>query len=141
MSELRLSPAQLEAVIAHARSRAPEEACGILAGDDTGAVKRVYAMQNADRSETTYAMDSREQFEVFDEIRSEGLELLAIFHSHPSSEAYPSARDLELAFYPEAYYMIVSLMDEEPACRTFRILDGEVRETGFVLDEEGRQSA
>lgn len=136
MSKLRLSLAQLEAVIAHALSRAPEEACGILAGDDTGAVKRVFAMQNADRSETTYAMDSREQFEVFDEIRSEGLELLAIFHSHPSSEAYPSARDLELAFYPEAYYLIVSLMEIDPVCRAFRIVDGEVKETGFVLNDE-----
>lgn len=136
MSELRLSPAQLEAVIAHARFHAPEEACGILAGDDHGVVKRVFVMQNADRSETTYMMDSREQFEVFDKIRSEGLQLLAIFHSHPQSEAYPSARDLELAFYPEAYYLIVSLMDEEPVCRAFRIMDGEVRETGFVLSEE-----
>lgn len=135
-AELRLSPAQLEAVIAHARSRAPEEACGILAGDDTGAVKRVFTMTNADHSQTTYMMDSREQFEVFDTIRSEGLTMLAIFHSHPESEAWPSARDLELAFYPEAFYMIVSLMDTEPVCRAFRIADGEVTETGFVLEGE-----
>lgn len=132
---LRLSLAQLEAVIEHARRQSPEEACGILAGDaGDGKVRRVFAMENAEHSETIYMMDSREQFRVFDEMNAEGLALVAIFHSHPHSEAYPSARDCELAFYPEALYLIVSLMNAEPDCRVFRIADGEVEEARIEVE-------
>ena len=46
-----------------------------------------------------------------------------------ASEAYPSATDVRLAFWPEAYYVLVSLMDREsPVVRAFRIEDGRVRE-------------
>lgn len=132
---LRLSPAQLDGIIRHSRAHVPEEACGILAGSSDGVVKKVYLMENAEHSRTFYMMDSREQFQVFDEMESLGLELVAIFHSHPDTEAYPSARDCELAFYPESLYMIVSLAASEPACRAFRIEDGDLREAEIILDE------
>ena len=46
-----------------------------------------------------------------------------------ASEAYPSATDVRLAFWPEAYYVLVSLLDREsPAMRAFRIEDGTVSE-------------
>ena len=86
-------------------------------------------MRNADESPTTYRLDAREQLRVFDEIDDEGLELFAIYHSHTHTVAYPSPTDRRQAFYPEAYYLLVSLADRDaPALRGFRILDGEVTE-------------
>jgi proteasome lid subunit RPN8/RPN11 len=131
---LRLSPAQYQSVIDHARDCKPEEACGILAGDSDGRVTRVFLMENAEHSDVFYVMDSAEQFKVFDEIEREGLELVGIFHSHPHSPPLPSAEDMELAFYPEAFYLIVSLMGEEPEARVFRIAEGKVAEVDLVLD-------
>lgn len=135
MSEtLRLTPEQYQSIIDHARACRPEEACGILAGGGGSDVQRVFLMENAEHSDSFYMMDSREQFRVFDAIEKEGLELLAIFHSHPHSPPYPSAQDMELAFYPEALYLIVSLMGREPEGRVFRIVDSRVKEVELNID-------
>ncbi|MHB9112484.1 MAG: M67 family metallopeptidase [Thermoleophilia bacterium] len=133
---LRLSPAQLETVIGHSRACKPEEACGILAGDSEGNVLRVFCMENAEHSSTFYTMDSSEQFRVFDEIRSDELELVAIFHSHPHSPALPSMQDLELAFYPDSVYLIVSLMDDEADCHAYTIVEGQVEELEITMVED-----
>ncbi|MBI5870495.1 MAG: M67 family metallopeptidase [Actinobacteria bacterium] len=133
---LRLSQAQLDTVIGHAHGCKPEEACGILAGDSEGNVQRVFCMENAAHSSTFYTMDSSEQFRVFDELRNDDLELVAIFHSHPHSPAFPSMQDLELAFYPESVYLIVSLMDDVPECHAFTLADGQATEVGITLVEE-----
>ena len=133
---LRLSQAQLETLIGHARTCRPEEACGVLAGDSEGNILRVFCMENAAHSSTFYTMDSGEQFRVFDEIRREGLELVAIFHSHPHSPAVPSMKDLELAFYPDSVYLIVSLMDDVPECHAFTIVDGQAYELEISMVEE-----
>ena len=84
----------------------------------------------SDRPEDCYFMDSREQLKVLKEIRKLGLELIGIFHSHPRTAPYPSARDVELALYPEAVYLIVS--GEE--IRAFRIVEGKIspEEVNFV---------
>jgi proteasome lid subunit RPN8/RPN11 len=134
-ASLRLSPAQYRSIIDHALACKPEEACGILAGGGDGTVTHVFLMENAEHSDSFYMMDSREQFEVFDEIEREGLELIAVFHSHPHSPPLPSAQDLELAFYPDALYLIVSLIGEQPQGRVYRIVDRQVEEVEMVLEE------
>ena len=132
---LRLSPAQLETIIGHARDCRPEEACGVLAGDSEGRVIKVFLMENAEHSEVFYQMDSEEQFQVFDEMEREALDLVAIFHSHPHPPAFPSERDRELAFYPDAVYLIVSLMKSEPECHAFRIEEGNTREIDIFMED------
>ncbi|MHB1389876.1 MAG: M67 family metallopeptidase [Thermoleophilia bacterium] len=136
-SVLRLTRTQQAALVAHARSCRPEEACGILAGTRDGGtaiVTRVFLMENAEHSNIFYQMESREQFQVFDEIEKEGLQLVGIFHSHPHSPAFPSGVDLELAFYPDAAYLIVSLMNDEPESHAFRIVDGQIRKMDIVIE-------
>lgn len=115
-------------LIRHARSEYPNEACGILAGKDRQ-IERIYAMTNTDKNPTTYFMDPKEQFHVFKEIRESNLELVGLYHSHVASAAYPSARDKEMAFYPEAVYLIISLENyDAPEAKAYRIQDGEVKE-------------
>lgn len=125
---LRLSREFAEAIIAQARSEYPNEACGLLAGKD-GEATRIYRMTNAERSPVIYRMEPKEQLRVFNEMEEEGLELVAIYHSHTRSPAYPSATDVNLAYYPEAVYLIASLADQDsPELRGFRITDGRVTE-------------
>jgi proteasome lid subunit RPN8/RPN11 len=86
-------------------------------------------MTNIEHSPVTYRLDPEEQYRAFKEIEERGWELLAIYHSHIASPAYPSARDLELAFYPDSLYLIISLMDmARPVIRAFKIVDGIVEE-------------
>jgi len=123
----------LEQMQRHVRLEFPMEACGILAGRDE-LVRKVYPMINKDESAYSYFMDPRDQFRVVRDARNAGLSLLAIYHSHTASEAYPSERDRELAFYPDLDYIIVSLAHlNRPVMRAFRIRNGAVDEQEFRI--------
>ena len=115
-------------IIDQARAEHPNEACRLLAGTN-GSATRLFQMANAERSPVIYRMEPSEQLKVFNEMDEAGLELVAIYHSHTRSPAYPSSTDVSLAYYPEAVYLIVSLADmEKPDLRGFRITDGKVEE-------------
>jgi proteasome lid subunit RPN8/RPN11 len=120
-------------IVAHCEEGYPDEACGLVAAKEDVPV-RVIPMRNADASPATFRLDPKEQFEVFEELEDEGLDLFAIFHSHTHSEAYPSPTDRRQALYPEARYLILTLQDRSrPSLRGFRILDGDVTEEEVML--------
>jgi proteasome lid subunit RPN8/RPN11 len=131
---LYLSKKEAEKIIEHSKRESPNEACGILAGKPTNekgknkAAEKVYEMTNTDKSTKTFFMDPKEQLKVTKEIRNEGFEMVGIYHSHPHTKAYPSAHDVKLAFYPEVSYVIVSLRDNKPILKVFRIFDGNITE-------------
>jgi [CysO sulfur-carrier protein]-S-L-cysteine hydrolase len=122
---MRISRQLYEEVIAHARSEAPNECCGMIASRDGEAVK-VYRATNAAASPLRYEIDGAEQYRIQMQIEDSGLELGAIYHSHTRTEPYPSQTDINLAFYPDALYLIVGLAGEEPEVRAFTIRDGRV---------------
>jgi len=127
MAKLIITQRLLDEIISHCREVYPKEACGILAGEGS-VVRRVYKMRNIEESPISYVMDSKEQFTVMKRIEKEDLEMVAIYHSHPDLDAYPSQRDIELAFYPDSIYVIVSLAAQEPKIRAFTIRDEKVTE-------------
>jgi len=130
MTRLRIPEEMLDRMIAHCRAVYPNEACGILAGGDE-VVEKIYEMTNIEHSTVSYMMDPKEQFRVMKEMRSEGREMIAIYHSHPHSRAYPSVKDVEIAYYSTALYVIVSLVDKEtPDVRAYEINEGKVKEAG-----------
>lgn len=110
----------------HARSGLPLESCGLLAGREQSGT-RFIPIVNRLASTTEFDMEPAELIAAIRSIRTNGESLLAIYHSHPRGPAYPSPRDIERAWYPEAAHLIVSLASaESPEVRGFRILDGEV---------------
>jgi proteasome lid subunit RPN8/RPN11/molybdopterin converting factor small subunit len=125
---LEVAQAILDDIYAHAAADYPNECCGLLSG--TGlAVRRGHRMRNVEASPVVYLMDPKEQLTVFDRIDRDGEELIAIYHSHTHSAAYPSPTDVRLAYYPESVYVIVSLADRaKPVARAFRIVDGAIAE-------------
>jgi proteasome lid subunit RPN8/RPN11 len=124
---IRIPAGIRDAMVGHAIAQLPNEACGLLAGN--GRIEHFYPMSNADRSAMTYRLDPKEQIKVFNEIEDRGWQLAGIYHSHTRTEAYPSPTDRAQAFYPEAFYLLVSLADREtPVLRGFAIRDGEVEE-------------
>lgn len=123
----------LEKMLQQIKEEFPNEACGILAGRE-GRAEKVYAMSNVDKSPSTYFMDAKEQLLVMKEIRNLGSEMVGIYHSHAASPAYPSGHDVEMAFYPEASYIIVSLADKDkPAVRSFKIVEGKITEEKLII--------
>jgi [CysO sulfur-carrier protein]-S-L-cysteine hydrolase len=122
-----LEQSAYERIVAHARSDHPYEVCGLIAGED-GQLRKVYEIPNAARSMTYYSMEPTAMLRAFNEMDDEGWDLLAIYHSHTHTEAFPSPTDVELAFYPDAVYLIVSLQDDVPVLRGFDIRDGRITE-------------
>ena len=124
----RIEQRYIDEMIAHAREDAPNECCGILAGED-GRVLQLYRAINAEQSPYRYSVDSRDLFRIHRECEARGWEFVGIYHSHTFSEAYPSATDVRLGFWPEALYFLVSLRDgDNPDVRAYHILDGRVSE-------------
>lgn len=122
---LSLTQNLLEEIIEHCRDGYPHEACGIVSGK-RGRAEQVHPMANvASHPKQRYLLDPREQIAVFRDMQDAGREVVAIFHSHPSTPAYPSDTDIDLAFYPDAFYVIVSLAVEPPDVRAFRIDPGK----------------
>jgi proteasome lid subunit RPN8/RPN11 len=124
---MRISRELLDDLIAHARADAPNECVGMIASRDGEAVS-VHRARNAAASPLRYEIDGMEQYEIQNAIEDAGLELGAIYHSHTRSDPLPSQTDINLAFYPEALYVIVGLKADEPDVRAWRIVDGQVSE-------------
>jgi proteasome lid subunit RPN8/RPN11 len=115
-------------IVDHARDDLPNECCGIVASQDGAAVK-VFRATNAEASPVRYGLDPQEQYRIMMEIDEQGWTLGAIYHSHTRSAAYPSQTDVNLAFYPDALYLIVSLQDlDRPDLRSFSIVGSEIDE-------------
>ena len=115
-------------IVAHARAEAPKEACGLVAGRGTTAVRAIRCTNAHPEPVTRYAMDPREQLRAFRDMDANGEELLAIYHSHPATQPYPSPTDRAEAHYPDAFFILVSLRTADPEVRAFRIRDGWVAE-------------
>lgn len=118
-----------QAIIEHALKDAPRECCGIVAGRD-GVPLQVHETRNIAEGNRFYEIDPRQLIDLeFHKLPEQESEIIAIYHSHPESEAYPSVTDVELAYWPDAVYLICSLADkEQPDVRGFRIRDGLIRE-------------
>ncbi len=112
LPDLEIPEDLLARIVERARQEYPLESCGILAGKN-GKITKFYPMANKKKSSSRYLMEPEEQFKVFQEIEKEGLELSAIYHSHPHTAAFPSQRDVDYAFYPDSLILIVSLMEKE----------------------------
>jgi proteasome lid subunit RPN8/RPN11 len=144
MRRLVLSREQLGELVAHARSALPDEACGLLGGRE-GRVERVVRLNNAVPSPVSYVLEPTEQLRAQRELERAGLRMLAIYHSHPVSPALPSGTDVERALFPgtrepsfpDSLYIIVSLADNLPDVRAFRIGRGGVVTPAEVHVEGG----
>jgi [CysO sulfur-carrier protein]-S-L-cysteine hydrolase len=132
---MRISRAMVEEMVAHAREDLPNECCGLIGGGD-GEARTLYRARNAFASPFSYRVDPGDQYRIIEkEMRERGEELLAIYHSHTKSPAYPSQTDLnEAASWPEQVYLIVSLADREaPEVKAFWLKDNEIVEAELVV--------
>jgi [CysO sulfur-carrier protein]-S-L-cysteine hydrolase len=153
-----------EGMISQARSELPNECCGLLAGrvqeagvrgqeaevrsqrseirgqeaDASRAVitaQRRYALVNSNASPREYLSDARSMFEAVRDMRRFGLEIVAIYHSHPTSAPVPSRTDLERNYSPEVMNLIISLQSDEPQIRAWWLEENGYREADWRLSE------
>ena len=122
---MRIARSMLDQIIEQARAEAPDECCGMIASVDGEAVA-VYPASNAAHSPLRYEIDGKDQIRIFDAMDEAGHDLGAIYHSHTRSDPEPSQTDINLAFYPDALYLIVGVAGEADDVRAWTIRDGKV---------------
>jgi [CysO sulfur-carrier protein]-S-L-cysteine hydrolase len=142
LGRLRLREDQVSAMLDHLRAVYPEEGVGLLATAAGDAVVRLFPIRNiAGLPRVRYEGDPLELLDAFQEIERAGWRLGAIYHSHPSSPAWPSAEDLRQARYPSALTLIVSLLrPERPELKLFTLEDGRIGERPLLIgadEDEG----
>jgi proteasome lid subunit RPN8/RPN11 len=116
-------------LLAHARRQPHQECCGLLAGRK-GVISRAFPARNiAADPKKNYEIAPVEIVRLLREFRARTLGFLGIYHSHPNGDNVPSPRDIELAYYSEAIYFIVTPRPyAEKPVRAFSIRDGRATE-------------
>ena len=126
---LELTDEVYAAVVGHSYDGLPLEACGLLGGDAASSKASIfYPCTNVARSSRVYTVDPKEHLRADRDAEDRGLAIIGVVHSHTHTEAYPSPTDVAQAPDPGWHYVIVSLRQEAPVVRSYRIVDGEVTE-------------
>jgi proteasome lid subunit RPN8/RPN11 len=134
---LRMSAEIAALIVEHARRGYPAEVCGLVAGRDGVATAAYPGLNISPTPADTYELDHDTLARVFD-FEDAGLELVAIYHSHPHGPETPSPTDIAHAYYSESAYLIVSLTTpDRPVVRGFRVTNEGVREITIRLEDQG----
>ena len=133
---LRLTAPPTQGMVGHAYDGLPDEACGLLVGRPPAAARcvRFEPTENEARSSKVYTIPALAHLKIERAAEADGLEVLGVVHSHTHTDAYPSPTDVAQAPDPAWHYVIVSLRDEAPVLRSYRIVDGAIVEEQVVVD-------
>jgi proteasome lid subunit RPN8/RPN11 len=133
VDRLKLSKRQWETMRDQVAADVPLESCGLLAGAGE-VVQQVIPVPNALQSASRYRFSPSAQLSAFEEIEREGMEMLAIYHSHPKGPVHPSATDIAEAFYP-VVYVIWSPQGDSWQARGFWVENGIFSEVPLEISE------
>ncbi len=134
--QIKIDRSVYEAMLESAKKAAPLEACGLCGGNNWH-ITQFYELTNADASAEHFSMLPQEQFAVIKDMRSKGLKLLAIWHSHPATPARMSGEDLRLAYTPDVVYLILSLaLKGNPELRGYTISEGRPESVHITIVDD-----
>jgi proteasome lid subunit RPN8/RPN11 len=133
---MRIARKLYDELVAHARSEAPNECCGIVASNGDGDAVRVYGATNKHASPLRFEIDEAELYDINKEIDEAGWDVGAIYHSHTRTPPEPSQTDINgAARWPGSLWIIVGLADGEPDVRTWSIVDGVVSQVELAVEQ------
>jgi desampylase len=118
-----------DAILAHAAAAAPREACGLLVGRDA-VVERAVAARNVAVEPTRYEVAPEDHFTAVRAARSDGLEVIGAYHSHPASPAVPSPTDRDAAF--GGFLFVIASPVPRPHLRAWELRHGNFVERLLV---------
>jgi proteasome lid subunit RPN8/RPN11 len=135
MRVLRLTSTAYARMIGHCYDGLPLEACGLLAGPKGTEDHAItcYPTRNAASSSRVYEVHGLDYRDADDDAEATGQVILGVFHSHTHTDPYPSPTDVASALFPQWHYVLVSLRDEAPMTRSYRIVNGKIAEEPVVV--------
>jgi proteasome lid subunit RPN8/RPN11 len=131
-------PRKLTNQLLHLAQLSPDlEICGLV-GSKNRIPSTCYPVDNiAEQPQERFLLDGKQQIAAMANMRNEGEELFAIYHSHPKAPAEPSFYDIEAAAYPDALYLIISLNTKGVLeMRGFKVSQQKACEVVLMMVEE-----
>ncbi len=130
---LELPQGLVDEMVAHSREDLPNECCGVIGRASDGTLT-LWRATNDQASPWRFNIPAQQLLHLYNEIDDVDGDLLVIYHSHVASEARPSPTDLNIARLHKGatewpYWVLVSLADEPPSVRAWRIDDGDAPDT------------
>lgn len=131
---IKINKCHTNKIITHSKEEYPNEACGILAGV-ANIVKETYRITNTAKSPYRYTMDPQEFLNTELDAERREWDLIAFYHSHTHSAAYPSNTDVRMALqsgWLDIYYIVISLENiSNPDLKAFHIDN-----TGTIVEKK-----
>ena len=106
MQSISLTTGQIQELVSIAKNVLPNESCGLLLGEND-AVAEILPMRNVDESPLTFSIESTELVDAYNLAESKGLQVIAIFHSHPAQPS-PSSTDIKFMEINPVVWLIYS---------------------------------
>ncbi len=128
-----ISKAQKELLLNHASKWNPNESCAILFGsveNEKSIVKEVFLAENIDESPVNFTISNEELLKTYKIAEEKNLDVIGIFHSHPSSDAFPSSTDKKFMYTNPVVWVISS--GESSKLKAF-LLEPDIIEIPIVI--------
>lgn len=127
LQKIILSESHKKILKEHAKKEHPNESCALLFGiaGKTVKVKEVFVTENIEDSPVNFTVSNEQLIEGYKEAEKKNLDVVGIFHSHPSSDAIPSNTDKKFMETNPVVWVIFSGVSEK--FRAF-VLDSETKE-------------
>ncbi len=138
MRSLRLSQQQVKSIMDDVLAAYPHEACGMIAGQDIDAIQILRIDNVADQPQSHYVMDGMMQLQALKTFEHQGLDWLAVYHSHPEGKPQPSQEDIRAAVLhtPNLIHVIVGLKNHQTQLQAWHIHDGQVDEVELLIGSQ-----
>jgi len=141
---LRIPASLYDQMAEHAVSEVPNECCGLIAGRCEASVTespgmptflavRILPLANEAASPVEFLSEPRSMFEAVREMQRAGLDILAVYHSHPTSEPVPSRKDLDRNYSPDVQNLILSLKTRPPVTRAWWLQAEDFQEAQWEI--------
>ena len=130
-----VSSSILKVIVTHIQAAYPDEACGLLGGNDGQAWTAQPIRNVSGTPRVRYEMDPEQLVETLSGYEAQDWDMVAIYHSHPAGPPHPSASDIAESHYPQAIYIIIDLTTRTiPALSAWQIRDGQAHPVQWMID-------
>jgi [CysO sulfur-carrier protein]-S-L-cysteine hydrolase len=130
-----------QAMVEQAVAELPHECCGLFAGvpgpDRVRAVQRFPLINSATTPTIEYLSEPRSTLAAHKAMRAAGLQEIAVYHSHPTSDPIPSQKDrADNAYGDSLMHLIISLKAGQPVLRGWWLCDDGFEEGKWAFAED-----
>jgi len=111
----------------------PYEACGLLSGSNNK-VQSMWELENKWKSDKHFLVRKKQVEEALQKINQRNEQVLAVYHSHPTTAPVPSYNDIVNHPDDNVNMVIISYKKRSPITRWYRIQGSVYEACTFIVE-------